>query len=175
MTKEPTAPPEPPESPRTNIAIDFTNLLTEDEEENTQQVIQPIPATLPLEQQGRPEILSPTPNIINTVRSAIELTVKDLEPSEQCISNKCCEVDFQLSNHTDRNEPHPGLRNDLCDLIPILFQTGFNTNSYPHLEKYLTIAANNTSNGKKPNYSMTHTRQTVFYLPPLHWSAKTWL
>ena len=90
-----------------------------------------------MEPEGRQQTLSITPNVVNTVRSTIELTVKDLEPSEQPIADKCGEVDFQLSNHGDWNQPHPRLRNDLCELIPILFQTGFNTDGFPNLEKYL--------------------------------------
>ena len=81
--------------------------------------------------------MSPTPQVSNNVRSAIELTVKDLEPSEQRLCDKCGEVDFQLSTHTDWNQPHPGLRNDLSELIPVLFETGFNTEGFPNLEKYL--------------------------------------
>ena len=52
-----------------------------------------------LDLKGRQETLSPTPRVPQSVRSAIELTVKDLEPSEQRITDKCGEVDFQLSNH----------------------------------------------------------------------------
>ena len=90
-----------------------------------------------LESQGRKEILLPTPNRENTVHSAIELTVDNLQPSEQRICDKCGEVDFQLSNHNDWNEPHRGLRNDLCELIPQLFAVGFNTDGFPNLERYL--------------------------------------
>ena len=60
--------------------------------------------------KGRQETLSPTPQVPQTVRSAIELTVKDFEPSEQCIIDKCGEVDFQLSNHQDWSQPNPRLR-----------------------------------------------------------------
>ena len=63
-----------------------------------------VPTTVnadPLEPTGRKETLSPTPQVSNNVRSAIELTVKDLEPSEQRLCDKCGEVDFQLSTHTD--------------------------------------------------------------------------
>ena len=49
--------------------------------------------------KGRKEILSPTPQVLQNVRSAIEVTAKDFEPSEQHIVDKCGEVDFQLSNH----------------------------------------------------------------------------
>ena len=56
--------------------------------------------------KGRQETLSPTPQVPQTVRSAIELTVKDFEPSDQCIIDKCGEVDFQLSNHRDWQQPN---------------------------------------------------------------------
>ena len=29
------------------------------------------------------------------------------------------------------------MRQDICDLLPILFQSGFNTEGFPNLEKYL--------------------------------------
>ena len=51
--------------------------------------------------KGRQETLSPTSQVPQTVRSAIEVTVKDFEPSEQCITDKCGEVNFQLSNHRE--------------------------------------------------------------------------
>ena len=88
------------------------------------------------EHQGRRETLSPTTQVPQSVRSAIELTVKDLEPSEQHIIDKCGEVDFQLSNHQDWSQPNIRLRQDICALLPILFQSGFNT-GFPNLEKYL--------------------------------------
>ena len=75
------------------------NGLTTDDEETGNQVVRPTVVALTLEPQGRQETLSPTPQITESVWSAIELTVKDLEPSEQRITNKCGEVDFQLSNH----------------------------------------------------------------------------
>ena len=67
----------------------------------------------------------------------IELTVKDLKPSEQRIIDKCGEVDFQLSNHQDWSQPNSRLRQDICDLLPILYQSGFNTEGFPNLEDYL--------------------------------------
>ena len=69
--------------------------------------------------------------------SAIELPVKDLEPSEQHITDKCGEVNFQLSNHRDWNQPNPRLHQDICDLLPILYQSGFNTEGFPNFEQYL--------------------------------------
>ena len=97
-----------PQSPRSNVAADISGLLTEDEGD-LDQVVPPTIYLQPLETQGRTETLSPTPNRNNTVRSAIELTVNDLQPSEQRICDKCGKVDFQLSTHKDWNEPHRGL------------------------------------------------------------------
>ena len=99
--------PNSPESPRTHIAVPVPDdLLTEDEETGDQAMpCTTVPTTPDL--KGRQETLSPTPQVPQSVRSAIELTVKDLEPSEQCITDKCGEVDFQLSNHRDWNQPNP--------------------------------------------------------------------
>ena len=87
--------------------------------------------------KGRQETLSPTPQVSQTVRSAIELAVNDFKPSEQHITDKCGEVDFQLSNHRDWNQPNSQLHQDICDLLPILYQSGFNTEGFPNLEDYL--------------------------------------
>ena len=100
-------------------------------------MVPPTVVALTSEPQGRQETLSPIPQVAQSVWSAIELTVKDLEPSEQRITDKCSEVDFQLSNHRDWNQPHLQLCQDICDLLPILFQSGFNTEGFPNLEKYL--------------------------------------
>ena len=81
-------------------------------------------------EQGRRETLSPTPQNNQIVRSAIELTVNDLEPSTQCLTDKCAEIDFQLSNHSDRNQLHYKLRTNLCEIIPTLYQLGFNTEGF---------------------------------------------
>ena len=95
------------ESPRTNIAVPIPNdLLTEDEETGDQAMPLRVAPTTP-DLKGRQETLSPTPQVPQSVQSAIGLTVKDLEPSEQCITDKCGEVDFQLSNHQDWNQPNP--------------------------------------------------------------------
>ena len=93
------APPNSPESPRTNVAVPIPDdLLTEDEETGDQHVpLTETPATPDI--KGRQETLSPTPQVSQTVQSAIELTVKDFEPSKQRILDKCGEVDFQLSTH----------------------------------------------------------------------------
>ena len=133
--RTPPVPPLSPQSPRTNIVADVSGLISEDED--TTQVVPTTVNADPPEPTGRKEILSPTPQVSNSVLSAIELTVKDLEPSEQHLCDKCGEVDFQLSTHTDWNQPHPGLRNNLSELIPVLFETGFNTEGFPNLEKYL--------------------------------------
>ena len=129
--------PNSPESPRTNVAIPIPdNLLTEDEETGDQNV-PPTETPVTLDIKGRQETLSPTPQVSQTVRSAIELAVKDFEPSEQRIIDKCGEVNFQLSNHRDWNQPNSRLRQDICDLLPILYQSGFNTEGFPNLEDYL--------------------------------------
>ena len=131
------APPNSPESPRTNVALPIPDsLLTEDEETGDQAVPPTVVPTTP-DPKGRQETLSPTPQVSQSVRSAIELTVKNLEPSEQCITDKCGEVDFQLSNHQDWNQPNPQLCQDICDLLPILYQSWFNTEGFPNLEHYL--------------------------------------
>ena len=93
------APPNSPESPRTNVAVPaLDDLFTEDEETGDDHV-PPAETTVTPDVKGRQENLSPTPQVPQTVRSAIELTVKDFEPSEQHIIDKCGEVDLQLSNH----------------------------------------------------------------------------
>ena len=126
-----------PESPRTNVAVPIPDGLLTDNEEAGDQVVPPTVVTETLKPQGRRETLSPTPQVPQSVWSAIELTVKDLEPSEQRITDKCAEVDFQLSNHADWNKPNSRLRNDICDLLLILYQSGFNTEGFPNLEQYL--------------------------------------
>ena len=145
------APPNSPESPRTNTAVPIPdNLFTEDEETGDQAVPPTVtPTTLDL--KGRRETLSPTPHVPQSVRSAIELTVKDLEPSEQRITDKCGEVDFQLSNHQDWSQPNPRLHQDICDLLPILYQSGFNTEGFPNLEEYLYQTV-----GSLPHQSLLH-------------------
>ena len=100
------APPNSPESPRTNVAVPVPDdLLTEDEETGDQAVPPTVTPTAP-KLKGRQETLSPTPQVPQTVWSAIEVTVKDFEPSEQRIIDKCGEVDFQLSNHRDWSQPN---------------------------------------------------------------------
>ena len=91
--------PNSPETPRTNIAVPIPDdLLTEDEGTGDQHV-PPTETPVTLDVKGRQETLSPTPQVSQTVQSAIELAVKDFESSEQCIIDKCGEVDFQLSNY----------------------------------------------------------------------------
>ena len=131
------APPNSPESPRTNVAVPVPDdLLTEDEGTGDDDV-PPTETTVTPDVKGRQETLSPTPQVPQTVRSAIELTVKDFEPSDQRIIDKCGEVNFQLSNHRDWNQPNSRLRQDICDLLPLLYQSGFNTEGFPNLEDYL--------------------------------------
>ena len=132
------APPNSSESPKTNVAVPVPDdLLTEDEETGDEDV-PPTETTVTPDVKGRQETLSPTPKVLQTVQSAIELTVKDFEPSEQRIIDKCGEVDFQLSNHQDWQQPNWRLRQDICDLLLILYQSGFNTEGFPTLEDYLS-------------------------------------
>ena len=131
--------PNSPESPRTNVAVPVPDdLLTEDEETGDDDV-PPTEITATPDVKGRQETLSPTPQVSQTVWSAIELAVKDFEPSEQRIIDKCGEVDFQLSNHRDWQQPNSRLCQDICDLLPILYQSGFNTEGFPTLEDYLYL------------------------------------
>ena len=44
---------------------------------------------------------------------------------------------MQLSNHRDWQQPNSQLRQDICDLLPLLYQYGFNTEGFPTLEDYL--------------------------------------
>ena len=131
------APPNSPVTPRTNVAVPVPDdLLTEDEDTGDKAVQSTTPPPS-LDLKGRQETLSPTSQVPQTVRSAIELTVKDFEPSEQHIVDKCGEVDFQLSNHRDWTQPNSRLRDDICNLLPLLYQSGFNTEGFPNLEDYL--------------------------------------
>ena len=131
------APPNSPVTPRTNIAVPVPDdLLTEDEDTGVKAVQSTTPPSSS-DLKGKQETLSPTPQVPQTVRSAIELTVHDFEPSEQRIVDKCGEVDFQLSNHRDWTQPNSRLREDICHLLPLLYQSGFNTEGFPNLEDYL--------------------------------------
>ena len=131
------APPNTPESPRSNVAVPIPDDLLTEDEETADQNVPPTETPITPDVKGRQETLSPTPQVSQTVRSAIEVTVKDFEPSEQRIIDKCGEVDFQLSNQRDWNQPNTRLRQDICDLLPILYQSGFNTEGFPNLEDYL--------------------------------------
>ena len=132
------APPNTPESPRSNIAVPIPDDLLTEDKETADQNVPPTETPITPDVKGRQETLSPTPQVSQTVRSAIEVTVKDFEPSEQRIIDKCGEVDFQLSNQRDWNQPNTRLRQDICDLLPILYQSGFNTEGFPNLEEYLS-------------------------------------
>ena len=124
------APPNSPESPRTNVAVPIPDeLLTEDEQTGDQHVPPTAISTTP-DLTRREETLSPTLQVLQTVQSAIELTVKDFEPSEQRIL-------ISVSNHRDWNQPNLWLREDISYLLPILYQSGFNTEGFPNLEDYL--------------------------------------
>ena len=131
------APPNTPESPRTNVAVPKPDDLLTEDEETADQNVPPTETTITPDVKGRQETLSPTLQVLQTVWSAIEVTAKDFEPLKQCIIDKCGEVDFQLSNHRDWNQPNTRLRQDICDLLPILYQSGFNTEGFPNLEDYL--------------------------------------
>ena len=100
------APPNTPESPRTNVAVPIPDNLLTEEEETADQNVPPTETPITPNVKGRQETLSPTSQVSQTVRSAIEVTVKDFEPSEQRIIDKCGEVDFQLSNQRDWNQPN---------------------------------------------------------------------
>ena len=131
------APPNSPESPRTNVAVSIPHELFTEDEDTEDDDVPPTTTTVTPKVKGRQETLSPTPQVSQTVRSAIEVTAKDFEPSEQRIVDKCGEVDFQLSNHRDWQQPNPRLRQEICDLLPLLYQSGFNTEGFPNLEDYL--------------------------------------
>ena len=126
-----------PQSPTTNVAMPIEDGLITDDKDSNDQAMPPTINPPKFQEQGRWKTLSPTPHATPSVQSAIELTVKDFEPSEQRIEVKCAEVDFQLNNHNDWSKPHPRLRHDICELLPILYQSGFNTAGFPNLEKYL--------------------------------------
>ena len=129
--------PNSPVSPRTNVAASTPQDLFTEDEDTEDDDVPPTTTTVTSEVKGRKETLSPIPQVSQTVRSAIEVTAKDFDPSEQRIVDKCGEVDFQLSNHRDWQQPNPRLRQDICDLLPLLYQSGFNTEGFPNLEDYL--------------------------------------
>ena len=93
------APPNSPGSPRTNVAVPIPDDLFTEDEGTGDDDVPPTETTGTPDVKGRQETLSPTPQVPQTVWSAIELTVKDFEPSEQHIIDKCGEVDLQLSHH----------------------------------------------------------------------------
>ena len=131
------APPNSPVSLRTNVAVSTPQELFTEDEDTEDDDLPPTTTTVTPEVKGRKETLSPIPQVSQTVRSAIEVTAKDFDPSEQRIVDKCGEVDFQLSNHRDWQQPNPRLRQDICDLLPLLYQSGFSTEGFPNLEDYL--------------------------------------
>ena len=127
-------PPNSPASLRTNVAVPIPDDLLTEDEETGDQAVPPTVTPITPDLKGMQETLSPTPQVPQTVGSAIELTVKDFEPSEQRIIDKCGEVDFQLSNHRDWSQPNSQLHQDICDLLPILYQSGFNTEGFQILK-----------------------------------------
>ena len=90
-----------PESPRTNVPVPIPDDLLTEDEGTADQNVPPTETPITPDVKGRQETLSPTSQVSQTVRSAIEVAVQDFEPSEQRIIDKCGEVDFQLSNHQD--------------------------------------------------------------------------
>ena len=143
-------PPTNPQTPTTNVAVSHNDSLITEDEETGDQVVPPAVGAQTGE-QGRHETLSPTPQNTQTIKSEIELTLNDLETSNQRLTDKCAEIDLQLSTHIDWNQPNYRLRNDLCDVIPILYRVGFNTDGFPSLEKYLYETA-----GTLPYQSLLH-------------------
>ena len=129
-------PPTHPPTPRTNVAVPHNDNLITDDEETGDQVVPPAVGAQTTE-QGRRETLSPTPQNTQTIQSEIELTVNDLETSNQRLTDKCAEIDLQLSTHVDWSKPNYRLRTDLCEVISILYRVGYNTDGFPSLEKYL--------------------------------------
>ena len=117
--------PNSPESPRTNVPVPIPQDLFTEDEDTEDDDVPPTKTTVTPEVKGRQETLSPTPQVSQTVRSAIEVTAKDFEPSEQRIVEKCGEVWQQLLLHQD-----------ICDLLPSLYQSWFNTEGL-NLEDYL--------------------------------------
>ena len=129
-------PPRNPPIPRTNVAVPNNDNFITDDEETGDQVVPPAVGAQTAE-QGRHETLSPTPQNMQTIQSEIELTVNNLETSNQRLTDKCAEIDLQLNTHVDWSKPNYRLRTDLCEVIPILYRVGYNTEGFPSLEKYL--------------------------------------
>ena len=129
-------PPTHPPTPRTNVAVPHNDNFITDDEDTGDQVVPPAVGAQTAE-QGRRETLSPTPQNTQTIQSEIELTVNDLEISNQRLTDRCAEIDLQLSTHVDWKAPNYRLRTDLCEVIPILYRVGYNTDGFPSLEKYL--------------------------------------
>ena len=129
-------PPTIPPTPRTNVAVPHNDNFITDDEETGDQVV-PLAVGAQTAEQGRHETLSPTPQNTQTIQSEIELTVNDLETLNQRLTDKCAEIDLQLSTHIDWSKPNYRLRTDLCEVIPILYRVGYNTDGFPSLKKYL--------------------------------------
>ena len=99
-------PPTSPANQRTNVAVPIEDELVTEDEETGDQVVPPTVKTCTPDPSGRQETFPPTLQVQQSVRSAIEVTVKDLEPSEQSITDRCGKVDFQLSTHRDWSQPN---------------------------------------------------------------------
>ena len=84
-------PPTNPPTPRTNVAVLHNDNYITDDEEIGDQVVPPAVGAQTAE-QGRRETLSPTPHSTQTIKSKIELTVNDLETSDQRLTDKCAEI-----------------------------------------------------------------------------------
>ena len=74
------APPNSPESPRTNVAVSTPQDLFTEDEDTEDEAVPPTTTTATTEVKGRKETLSPIPQVSQTVRSAIEVTAKDFDP-----------------------------------------------------------------------------------------------
>ena len=98
-------PPTNPLTPRTNVAVPHNDNFITDNEETGDQVVPPAVGAQTAE-QGRRETLSPTPHSTQTIKSEIELTPNDLETSDQRLTDKCAEIDLQLSTHIDWKQPN---------------------------------------------------------------------
>ena len=70
--------PNSPESPRTNVAVPVPQDLFREDEETGDDDVPPTETIVTPGVKGRQDTLSPTPQVSQTVRSAIELTVKIL-------------------------------------------------------------------------------------------------
>ena len=94
-------PPTNPPTPRTNVAVPHNDNLITDDEETGDQVVPPAVGAQTSEQGRCEDIISHPSETHKTIQSEIELTVNDLEMSNQRLTDKCAEIDLQLSTHVD--------------------------------------------------------------------------